>query len=231
MVKEIRIENAENLKNGSPRKQIWIPILPEEITIDDGSATFATCEIMELGEVAVPTGTALTTYSWESEFPGSLRKNDPLIKFPSWSGQTWMEPKEYSKILENWRINKTKLTLIVSGIYYLNKDVYLKEYTPKFSGPFGDISYKLVFVEARNVTIKATTDEGGKRPSSGGKSYTIKSGDSLWKIAQKYYGAGSKWKTIYNANKDIIESTAKKHGKKSSDNGHWIYPGVTITIP
>lgn len=62
-------------------------------------------------------------------------------------------------------------------------------------------------------------------------SYTIKSGDTLWGIAKKHYGDGSKWTTIYNANKTIIEEDAKKHGKASSSNGHWIWPGLTILLP
>ena len=61
--------------------------------------------------------------------------------------------------------------------------------------------------------------------------YTIVKGDSLWKIAQKQYGDGSQWKKIYDANKDAIESAAKKYGKKSSDSGKWIYPGVSLIIP
>lgn len=63
------------------------------------------------------------------------------------------------------------------------------------------------------------------------KSYVVKSGDCLWKIAKKFYGDGTKWKKIYNANKKLIEKTAKKYGKKSSSNGWWIYPGTKLTIP
>ena len=64
-----------------------------------------------------------------------------------------------------------------------------------------------------------------------GQNYTIVNGDSLWKIAQKQYGDGSQWKKIYDANKDTIEAAAKKHGKKSSDSGKWIYPGASLIIP
>jgi nucleoid-associated protein YgaU len=28
--------------------------------------------------------------------------------------------------------------------------------------------------------------------------YTVQSGDSLWKIAQRYYGDGNLWTAIYN---------------------------------
>lgn len=76
------------------------------------------------------------------------------------------------------------------------------------------------------ITVTAPVAE-----ASGGQSYTVVSGDTLWGIAKKFYGKGSKWNIIYEANKDVIESTAKEHGKKSSDNGHWIWPGETLTIP
>lgn len=213
------------IREKSGNREIRIPILPEEIPIESGKTMFATSEIMQNGEVAVPTGTELSSYSWESEFPGELRKNDALIR------GSWQDPKNYHTILEDWKNNGAKLNLLVIGYPYINADVYLKEYQPTLSGAFGDIVYKVGFIEAREITIKTTGDEGTKRPATTSTSYTIKSGDTLWAISLKFYGTGTKWKTIYNANKDIIESTAKKHGMKSSDNGHWIFPGVTITIP
>ena len=36
---------------------------------------------------------------------------------------------------------------------------------------------------------------------------------------------------LYEKNKTVIEKAAKKHGKKSSDHGHWIWPGTKLTIP
>ena len=74
---------------------------------------------------------------------------------------------------------------------------------------------------ARNTDNKASKSQ----------TYTVKKGDCLWSIAKAAYGSGSKWKAIYEANKAVIESTAKKYGKSSSSNGHWIYPGTVLTIP
>ena len=67
--------------------------------------------------------------------------------------------------------------------------------------------------------------------ASGGKTYTVVAGDTLWGISKKFYGAGTKYSVIYEANVDLIESTAKAHGKKSSNNGHWIWPGEVLNIP
>ena len=49
--------------------------------------------------------------------------------------------------------------------------------------------------------------------------YEVKSGDSLSKIAQKYYGKATLWTEIYEANRDTI---------KDPD---LIYPGQKIRIP
>lgn len=67
--------------------------------------------------------------------------------------------------------------------------------------------------------------------STASKTYTIVSGDTLWKISTKQLGSGAKYMQIYNANSGTIESAAKSRGKSSSSNGHWIYPGTVLTIP
>ena len=54
---------------------------------------------------------------------------------------------------------------------------------------------------------------------SPGTSYTVKSGDSLSKIAKRIYGDASKWHGIYDANRDKIE------------NPDLIHPGQEFTIP
>ena len=51
------------------------------------------------------------------------------------------------------------------------------------------------------------------------QTYTIASGDSLSKIAKHFYGDASKWRQIFEANRDVI---------KDPD---LIHPGQTIKIP
>ena len=52
-----------------------------------------------------------------------------------------------------------------------------------------------------------------------GKTYVVVKGDSLSKIAKREYGDASKWRTIYEANKDLI---------KDPD---LIYPGQELKVP
>jgi len=51
------------------------------------------------------------------------------------------------------------------------------------------------------------------------QTYTVKAGDSLSKIARHVYGDAMKWKTIWEANKDIVK------------NPDLIHPGQVLKIP
>ena len=211
-------------RNGS--RSIRIPWLPEEIKFESGGTIRTTYDIMNKGPVEVPTGSGLCKYSWESEFPGEYRTDDSMLR------GSWNDPKTYHNILEDWRVKGTPLNIMVTG-YPINKDVILDDYLGKAAGAFGDIQSEVMFVEDQDIAITSTKEAASStsRTAATSNTHTIKKGDTLWAIAKKYLGAGSKWETIYNANKEIIESTAKKYGKKSSDRGHWIYPGITLTIP
>jgi TP901 family phage tail tape measure protein len=66
---------------------------------------------------------------------------------------------------------------------------------------------------------KNATSSTGKQTSSQHDTYTVKSGDSLWAIAEKQLGAGSRWQEVYNLNKDIIS------------NPDVIQPGWKLKIP
>ena len=51
------------------------------------------------------------------------------------------------------------------------------------------------------------------------KGYTVKKGDTLWGIAEQFYGDGNLWKKIHYANEDLIKNPKK------------IYPGQVLKIP
>ena len=211
------------LTDRSGKREIRFPILPEEIKCQAGSAIFVTYEIMSRGEVAVPSGVELSGYSWTSEFPGKHRTDKSIMR-----GE-WKDPATHHNTIKDWLKNGTRLTLLVTG-YPINSDVYIESYEANASGAFGDMVYEISLKSMGDITVQ-TTQTTTKRVAAKTTTYTIKRGDTLWGISKRFLGKGSKWQTIYNANKTIIEQTARKYGKSSSNNGWWIYPGVTLTIP
>jgi len=50
---------------------------------------------------------------------------------------------------------------------------------------------------------------------TGGKTHTVRAGDSLYKLAKQYYDDPAMWQTIYNANKDTMKNkNSLKIGQK-----------------
>lgn len=215
------------IREKSGKREVRIPLLPEKFKIDSGEVIFVTNNIMARGEVSTPSGIELGVYGWESEFPGALRKNDPMIR-----GQ-WKEPKHYVTIMESWRGNGTLLNLLITG-YPVNIDVYLKKFTKSGSGAFGDYAYEVEFIEAKSIaisTMKADSSQVPKRNEYKPGNYTIMWGDTLWSIAEKFYGDGSRSTELYEANKQVIEDHARDRGIADSQNGRWIWAGTILTIP
>ncbi len=70
------------------------------------------------------------------------------------------------------------------------------------------------FAKAFGDLDKITPKDAPKR------TYTVKAGDNLWKIAQRFYSQGMRWSEIYDANKGVI-----------GPDPDLIQPGQVLTIP
>ena len=130
------------------------------------------------------------------------------------------------KILAGTCIDITGLGSRINGKYYVDKASTSK------SGS-GACQMKLTMhrVVPRIQSVSIVTAQEAAENTMQGSTYTVVKGDTLWGIAKQFYGSGLKYETIYEANVEIIENTAKARGKKDSSQGHWIFAGTVLTIP
>lgn len=221
---------------------LTFPITPSELSIKVGSNNKVVTLINE-GDINILKSPSLIEVSFEARFP--------MRKYPY--SRNYSDFKNYHDKFKELKEDKKSFRFIVARTTPNGKRTWdtnllmaLEEYELMESTDEGDdviISFKLKqFKEygvktVKIVSVKPKTTSTSTKPrntdnkTKSSKTYTVKSGDCLWNIAKKFYGSGAKWKTIYNANKSAIEADAKKHGKKSSSNGHWIWPGLKLTIP
>lgn len=71
----------------------------------------------------------------------------------------------------------------------------------------------------RNEVVADINVTGGGAPAASAKTYTVKSGDTLSKIAKETLGNANAYMEIFNANKDILSDPDK------------IKPGQVLKIP
>lgn len=206
--------------------QIRFPMLPEKVQMG-ADAKFMTYSIISLGDVKIPRGKGIKEISWSGMFPGKARKGNSLIR-------KFTKPDTLIKKIEKYRDNGTKCTLLVTDTC-INYTVYVSSFKGNYNGGMGDFSYDIKFIIATDIKItttsKTTTKTTTKARTSSKKkqkktksekkttTYTVKSGDCLWRIAQNLLGDGKRYTEIYNLNKDKIK------------NPNLIYPGQTFTIP
>ncbi len=229
---DIYLKEKKNTKSS-----FRFPSLPDKDIELNTSMNYQEYDILKKGTYAFPSGKDALQVKWEGFFWGKSHNNGAL-------NRQWVEPETCIKKLKSWMEKCTVLNLVVSG-GGINCDVTIKSFKYKAFGGAGDYSYSITFVEYRELKIYTTKELGIGKSKKGTKkkkksrtsakkktkkTYKVKPRDTLWKIAKKYCGSGTKWPKIYNANKSTIEKAAKRHGRKSSSKGHWIYPGTVLNV-
>lgn len=209
-----------------------LPSNPTEFSVAS-APSFTTVSIDGVGEVRRPNGRASTVYSWSGVFYGAARAVlTPLVR-------NWRNPVDICAQLDNWvdqQVRQQQMLVLTVTDSNVNKDVWISNWTYKPTGGFGDIAYSLELVESRPVTVSIDGDAAGSpsgavssegpTPDDGGETaptpskYTVLQGDYLIKISKQVYGTSSRWREIYDANKELIGS--------NPDN---IRPGMELNIP
>lgn len=225
------------------KKVYVVPVLPEKISVTVKGKT-ASMDVDRFGEVVHKGKRDAITISFQSYFPRRYGRN-----YCSCMEKEFKSPKVWNKWLISLEsASKPCHFVLTGGPLALNLYADVISYSAyEEGGDVGTIYYKIELKEHRKPVLstykkktaskkKAKKKASGKRTNnkSTPKTYTVVKGDCLSLIAQKIkkqYGISTSSAELYSKNKNVIENTAKKYGRSSSNNGWWIYPGTKLAIP
>lgn len=224
--------------------EVMFPTVPSDGVSVEAGTTKLTVKLEDLGDVSVPDGRAPTRYSWSSTFFGPAREAEPFVQGyrpPSdlvAQIDNWHDA-QYSPAL------RTRLRFILSeageviGSHFarVNKEVYIDSWRWQNVGAYGDVTYSLTLEEVRVIAVRMDNPSANLGSDPGAPpvelevvaeaepipipaTYTVRSGDSLIKIAQQELGDSSRWGEIYDNNIDAI-----------GPNPNLIHPGLVLQMP
>ena len=228
---------------------VLFPVTPGKMTIKIKNQN-KTITLINEGEVNLVKTPGLS----EITIPELLLPSIQDYPFATYKGGEFKSAKYYLNKLKAWKKKKKPVAFKLSRttpddkdlLWDTDFDVTIEDYeiiedvekygldicinlTMKEYHTWG--SKKLVIKGKKGSSKKTATKKKTRKSKSVLKNYTVKKGDTLMKIAKKQLNDSSKWKKIYSLNKKTIESVARKRGRKSSSNGHWIYPGTRLKLP
>lgn len=214
---------------------VLLPIAPEKFTLKVKNSN-KTITLINEGEVNLLKEAGLTDLEFDALIPAvqySFAKYDGGFKSPTY----------FTNHFEKLKISKEPFQFIVTRrmpdgklLFDNNMTVSMESYTIKEDVKQGFdlvVSFKLKqyktfgtkIVKVSTTTKNPTASVSTTRPTTNSPApkkettYTVKKGDCLWNIAKKFYGNGSKYTKIYEANKDKIKKT------------YVIYVGQVLVIP
>lgn len=219
---------------------ILLPVSPSKLDISIENQN-KTINLINDGEVNILKQAGLTNISLEFLLPNV---NYPFAVYED----GFLDAKHYLDRIEELKLNLQPFQFIVTrnkplggSVFNTNIKVSIEGYSIIEAVEDGfDVKVSIDLKQYRDYGTKVCTINDSSSSSDSGSSeisvevarevvssplpsstqtYTVIKGDSLWKIAKYFYGNGSKYSTIYEANKDIIS------------NPSLIYPNQVLVIP
>ena len=210
--------------------QLLLPVPPEEMKIKHNGRN-DTITLINDGEVNILKTGGLKEVSFNCLLPN--------VRYPFAMYLDAFHPASYYlDYFKAYMENKQPFNFIVTRMFPTGKMIsytimrcVMEDITEKESADNGfDTTAEIKIKEFKPHCTKlySLTDDGKvvpygstreHKPRSGGNlSYTVQEGDTLWKIAQFFYGSGAEYDKIMNANNIT----------KNPD--HAIWPGLVLTI-
>lgn len=221
--------NAIVLKDEKRNQRFVFPVNPPRIQISD-NRQFNEVPIVGLGVALLAGPVTPQEISFESFLPRNFDAGycnyvnlevpeDTIDRLLFWLGRSTTAVQ----------LPATPLRVTVTGSQF-SQLMVITDLQHSFEGGEPDAIYftitlrqwrrQRVRVEEESTGTASGTGDGRGDPPLSGTTYTVVKGDYLRKLALRFYGSGSKWPTIYEANKEIIGS-----------NPNLIYPGQVFVIP
>lgn len=213
-----------------------LPIAPSKLSIKINNAN-ATITMIDDGEINIMKRAGLTDIEFECSIP---QAQYPFAVYKSgFKGADY-----FLSYFELLKTGNRPFQFIVcrrkptgSRLFDTNLKVSMEDYKITEDAKNGfDLTVKINLKQWKNYGTKTVciSSEAGKLQASvespreantspapaAAQAYTVVKGDCLWNIAKKFYGNGSKYTVIYNANESVI-----------GGNPNRIYPGQVLTIP
>lgn len=208
-------------------RTMLLPVTPENYTVTDDTQV-ETVKLASIGDVNIPTFSVPKAISIDGIFSTNKQRKLNINLMPDLITKTM----DYVNILRQWKTNKDIIRVLIVPRGTIDSRLDAKFYLKSIAingglEVIGDIAYTLEFVEHTEIIMQEKAVTAMARPTppakkavqAQNKQYTVVRGDSLWKIARKFYGKGSEYPKILNANKDKIK------------NKNLIYPGQVFVIP
>ena len=199
---------------GTDNDKIRFPVVPSSIGVNR-SNNIDTQSVLKLGEVPIFNGTSLKTIELTSFFPNQE------YSFCDYTG--FMKPYEFSDKIQKWLYEGKPLRIIVTDSP-TNMQCLIQQFDTVEQDGTRDLYFTLNLIEYRPIEVPvikidtntSNTSNNTTRPTEQTNNTTQKvhkvvKGDSLWAIAQKYYGKGSLYPKIKEANKLKYPSLAKNN--------------------
>ena len=209
---------------GTDNDKIRFPIVPSSIGVNR-SNNIDTQAVIKLGEVPIFNGTSLKTIEFTSFFPNQE------YNFCDYTG--FMKPYEFSEKIQKWMYEGKPLRVIVTDSP-TNMQCLIQQFDTVEQDGTRDLYFTLNLLEYRPIEVSNLNNSSSNsssdnltRPSeeitnNTQKTHKVVKGDCLWDIAQKYYGKGSLYPKIKEANKSKYPSLAKNN---------IIYSGMELIVP
>lgn len=198
---------------GTDNDKIRFPVVPSSIGVNR-SNSIDTEAIIKLGEVPIFNGTSLKTIELTSFFPNQE------YSFCDYTG--FMKPYEFSEKIQKWMYEGKPLRVIVTDSP-TNMQCLIQQFDTVEQDGTRDLYFTLNLLEYRPIEVSnlnnsssSSSSDNLTRPSeeitnNTQKTHKVVKGDCLWDIAQKYYGKGSLYPKIKEANKSKYPSLAKSN--------------------